>query len=359
MGNPGVQFGIQDFIPFLRNQVAYQAPEWVKTFFPYIWIVVAVSCYGFRVFIIIYSYFASQKMYGATTFQRDFLVYLTAAVMAIAAVFVLFRVIGVLFWLSGGLYSNGINLMSIVVQNCSLMVQTHVPTLVELPYSMALVMVLMGLTLSSLAGYFVHWLSHQSRFLWLITHRPHHVPEILHPIGAPLAFNFDFLLVFPALIFNVLFTKLFFVEPLILETTIVLIFYYNFEIFNHSASHYEFAYRNKFVRFFSDISGNGVYHYMHHTSEEGKDAVNLGGGFLLLWDRLFGTFVQPTEIKPKTGLTNNPKIRMNPFRINFSGFAQLGYELKYNKDWLIRLRIIFGSIWYKPPFTKDYLVISE
>jgi hypothetical protein len=37
----------------------------------------------------------------------------------------------------------------------------------------------------------------------------------------------------------------------------------------------------------------------------------------------------------------------------------LAYEWKMNKDWGIRFKIIFGSIWYKPPVTKDFLVIGE
>jgi hypothetical protein len=83
--------------------------------------------------------------------------------------------------------------------------------------------------------------------------------------------------------------------------------------------------------------------------------VNLGGGPFLIWDRLFGTYRKPYAEPPPLGLTNQPEIIWNPFRISFSGFAQMWYEWKHNKDWVVRFKIIFGSIWYKPPITKDYL----
>lgn len=355
-GNPGVKFGIEDIIPFLRDQISYNAPDLVKRYFPYVWAIVALSCYSFRVYMIIASYFSSMKAFNPQNFQRDLVVYLSAGLMALASVFLLFRLIGFIFWLSGHDYMTGVHLVQIFIEKCRLFVNAYVPTIVNLPYPVALLSILMGLTLSSLSGYLVHWLTHQSRFLWLTTHRPHHLPEMLHPLGAPLAFNFDFLLVIPSLIFNVLFTKLFYADSLILETTIILIFYYHFEIYNHMATHYDISFRNKLVRFFCDITGSGIYHYMHHTSEEGKDAVNLGGGMFLIWDRIFGTYAQPPAIKPNTGLTNNPTVIMNPFRVNFSGFAQLWYELKHNRDFKTRWRIIFGSIWYIPPHTKEYLI---
>lgn len=355
-GNPGVKFGLEDFIPLLRQQISYKAPAVVKTYFPYLWVAVAVSCFSFRVYMMAATYFAAMKHFEPAKFQRDVLVYLSAALMAIAVTFLLFRTIGFLFWISGHDFATGVHLVQRLVDICTSFVDRHIPTLIALPYPLALLMVLLGFTISSLGGYFVHWLTHQSRLLWLTTHRPHHMPEMLHPLGAPLAFNFDFLLVIPSLIFNVFFAKLFFADALLLETTLVLLFYYHFEIYNHAATHYEVSYHNKLVRFFCDISGSGIYHYMHHTSEEGKDAVNLGGGAFLLWDRIFGTYTQPPAIKPVTGLTNNPTVIMNPLRVNFSGFAQLWYELKHNKELKTRWLILFGSIWYKPPYTKEYLI---
>jgi hypothetical protein len=53
-----------------------------------------------------------------------------------------------------------------------------------------------------------------------------------------------------------------------------------------------------------------------------------------------------------------PTMKLNPFRIIFSGLAQMVYELRMNRDWLTRMKIIFGGIYYVPPITKDFLVIG-
>ncbi len=358
IGNPGIQLGISDFIRLLRGQISYEAPALVKQIFPYIWVVLVLSCYIFRVYFIISSYFISLKMFDRQKFQRDFLVYILSVVLVVASTILLFRLIGLIYWLSGNGFHNGVMVLENMSDYFTRFIQKNVPTFVELPYPLALLTVLLGLTISSLGGYFIHWLTHQSRLLWLTVHRPHHMPEILHPVGIPLAFNFDFILIIPGLLFNVVFTKLVYSGSLLLETTLILIFYYHFEIFNHLSTHYHTAYHNKFVRFFSDLTGSGIYHYVHHTSEVGKETVNLGGGIYLLWDRIFGTFELPKPIQPDKGLSGNPKILMNPFRVTFSGFAQIWYEWKHNRSWKTRWLILFGNVFYKPPITKEYLILG-
>ncbi len=132
------------------------------------------------------------------------------------------------------------------------------------------------------------------------------------------------------------------------------------EAFNHSIVHYDFALRNPIIRNMSRIFGEfGVYHLMHHSAKPEDHTINLSGAPFCFWDRVFGTYRKPYDTAPPLGLTNQPDIIMNPLRITFSGIAQLWYEWKHNKDWSIRFKIIFGSIWYKPPVTKDFLVIGE
>ncbi|MBK9329620.1 MAG: sterol desaturase family protein [Sphingobacteriales bacterium] len=358
IGNPGLKIGISDFIRLLQGQISYEAPAIVKQLFPYMWIAGVLSCYIFRVYLIISSYFISMRMFDRQKFQRDFLVYIFSVVLVVAATVLLFRIIGLIYWLSGNGFHNGVMVMENMADRFQYFIYNNIPTLVELPYPVALLTIFLGLTVSSLGGYFIHWLTHQSRLLWLTVHRPHHMPEILHPVGIPLAFNFDFILIIPGLLFNVLFTKLFYEGSLILETTLILIFYYHFEIFNHLSTHYHTAYHNRFVRFFSDLTGSGIYHYVHHTSEVGKETVNLGGGIYLLWDRIFGTFEQPQPTPPNTGLSGNPSILMNPFRVTFSGFAQIWFELKHNHSLKTRWLILFGNVFYKPPVSKEYLILG-
>lgn len=76
----------------------------------------------------------------------------------------------------------------------------------------------------------------------------------------------------------------------------------------------------------------------------------------LFWDRVFGTYRIPPAVKPPVGLTNNPEIRLNPFAIVISGWQQIAYELRMNKDWLTRFKIIFGDIY--SPVTKDFLILG-
>jgi sterol desaturase/sphingolipid hydroxylase (fatty acid hydroxylase superfamily) len=359
IGNPGAPVGIREFISLLRGQVSYEAPALIKSIFPYVWIAVVFSCYSFRVYMIITSYFISVKKFGKARFQRDIWVYILSVAGVIIATVLLFRIIGLIFYLSGKGFHNGIYIIEHGAAAFTRFIDSNIPTLVELPYPLAVLMIFAGITLGALGGYFIHWLTHYSRVLWLTVHRPHHMPEILYPVGIPLAFNFDFVLVLPGLLFNVVFTKFFYTGPLILENSLILVFYYHFEIYNHLATHYHIAYKNKVVRFFSDLTGSGIYHYMHHTAEPGKLTVNLGGGLFMFWDRLFGTFEMPGPEPPKTGLTGNPKVRMNPWRVTFSGFAQIGYELKQNKGWKERWMILFGDVYYKPPVTKEYLICDQ
>jgi sterol desaturase/sphingolipid hydroxylase (fatty acid hydroxylase superfamily) len=173
----------------------------------------------------------------------------------------------------------------------------------------------------------------------------------------PPGFSFSFFLTIPGGLVAIICSKIVYVEPLVLEVILWHTLAYWFEIFNHSIVHYSFANNNIFIRFFSNFfGGNGVYHLMHHSAKETDQIINLGGGPLLIWDRVFRTYKKPYNEAPPLGLTNQPKMILNPFRIIFSGIAQLIYEWKNNSDWFTRAKIIFGDIYYVPPMSKDFLV---
>jgi hypothetical protein len=119
------------------------------------------------------------------------------------------------------------------------------------------------------------------------------------------------------------------------------------------------CYHNPFIRNITRLFGDlGVYHLVHHSAKPQDQTINLGGTPFMFWDRLFGTYRKPYAETPPVGLTNQPPIRWSPFRIIYSGIAQLIYEWKMNKDLLTRFKIIFGGIYYKPPVTKDFLVLK-
>ncbi|TDM06408.1 MAG: hypothetical protein C4K60_17775 [Ideonella sp. MAG2] len=230
-----------------------------------------------------------------------------------------------------------------------------VPTLVELPYPLSF---LFAILLVDFVTYAKHWVCHYSRFLWYTVHRVHHSAEVLHSLGIGPAFAFDIIFFrVPAIFLTLALTKLFHAEPLFLETLAFHACGLLVGKFSHASAFYKFAYHNVVVRRISDFYGAGVYHYTHHSAIEGEEAVNLAGTLYMFWDRLFGTYVKPREEKPPVGLTHQPDIVLNPFVLYFSGIHKIIYELKSNppKYWL---KIIFGSVHFTPPMTRDVLILG-
>jgi hypothetical protein len=197
----------------------------------------------------------------------------------------------------------------------------------------------------------VHW----SRFLWFVVHRSHHSPEYLHPFGSGPVFAFGFLIAVPFFLVKLAVSKMFYTEPLIVELLIIQVVFFVTEKFNHSSAFYEYAFKNKFVYSIFSFLGNGPYHMTHHSAKEGEEIVNLANLGFNFWDRLFGTFQQPDKVCPPLGLTHQPKIKLNPFRLYLSGILTILFELKHNevKYWF---KIIFGSVYFTPPVTRDFLI---
>ena len=335
--------------------VSLKAGLW--QWFPVAWLILAVMTFIFRVSVIIHSYIKSKKVLGSSNFDRYLLTYFTSFALATFLSIGLMSVFYGLAKLAGFEPKSGLNILNDGVEWLKALVDAYIPTLLNVnSYWLA---IFLTLFLSALPGYFVHWLSHKSRFFWYVFHRCHHCPQFLHPMGAPPAFAFDFLLVIPSGLVAIAISKLIYTEPLVMEMGLWFTFAYAFEIFNHSIVHYDFAYSNFFVRNMSRLIGDrGVYHLMHHSAKPNDQTINLGASPFLFWDRLFGTYRKPYESAPPLGLTKQPKMRMNPARIILSGIAQLWYEFKENKDWKTRLLVLFGPIHYLPPKTKEYLILG-
>lgn len=328
-----------------------------ETLFPYLWIAVSVFTIAVRVAVIFYSYIRSKQSLGNEGFLKIFYTYFTAFIVGFGAELVLVVALsGVAIW-AGLTLDLGGNIISYGVDRISELIDTYVPNLINIQsYWLTL---LISILVSGLPLYFVHWLSHKSRLVWYVFHRAHHVPQHLHPLAAPPAFVFNFLLALPSGLVAIAVSKLIHTEPLVMELALWGTFGYSMEIFNHSSSGYQFALKNFIVRNISRLYGDrGVYHLMHHSSKPGDEMINLSSGPWQLWDRVFGTYKAPYQETPNVGLTNDPIIHMNPMRIIFSGIAQLGFELKHNKSLSTRMRIIFGDIYYQPPVTRDYLIIG-
>jgi sterol desaturase/sphingolipid hydroxylase (fatty acid hydroxylase superfamily) len=301
----------------------------------------------------VWSYIASQREYSKEKFSRIFIAHLLSNAVAMLVTLLFFSLLGLIAWAMGFTFEEGKQLISQGYTRLSEWMKLYIPTITLLPYPVAL---LLGVVMGALPGYFSHWLAHKSRFVWLMNHRCHHTAEIMHPAGVG-AFMFlpELFSNIPTALLSAAITKLFYYEPLLFETIFLAVFYVLTEKFNHSTVFYDIAYRFRPLRWLSAYYGNGVYHYMHHTAIPGDEIVNVGGSPFLVWDRVFGTYRTPTAQKPPVGLTNQPTIKLNPFAIVLSGWQQIAYELWQNSSWRVRLKIIFGDIYYIPPVSKDFL----
>lgn len=150
-------------------------------------------------------------------------------------------------------------------------------------------------------------------------------------------------------------TQLFNPEPMIVEALILRLFNHSLGIYSHCEAYYAQMQHNRWLRRLSAFFGIGNYHYIHHSAKREHSLINLGNFGWMLWDRVFGTFVEPPDVPPPTGLTNNPPLYPNPLRLALAGVLQIGYELAHNplKLWP---RILFADSWYTPPVSQDFAI---
>lgn len=90
------------------------------------------------------------------------------------------------------------------------------------------------------------------------------------------------------------------------------------------------------------------HHRVHHASNIRYMDRN-HAGMLIIWDRLFGTFVEERDgEKPIYGITTNI-YTYNPVKIAFHEYAALWRDVKSTKSWKNKLKYIF----YPPGWSPD------
>ncbi len=331
----------------------------IREFLPYVWIAVAIFAVITRSIITIHSYYLSVKEIGEEKFNKYFSTFILTFLIG-STTMVILSVIGWFLsfenfnadWMNS-LINNGVTKFNGLIKSI-------------LPFSLNsdnyILSLIASILIAYFPGYIVHNLCHRTRLLWLLAHRPHHCPDFLFPLAAPnnnLAI-LEYLMAIPGAIFFIAISGMIYHEPLTIELAIWFTLCFSLESINHSIVHYDMALKNPIIKNFTTFfGGNGVYHLVHHSAKKQDQNVNLGGGPFLIWDRIFGTYRKPYEVVMPIGLTNQPKINMSPLNIVFNGFSQIWYELKMNRNWKIRFKIIFGDVNYKPPITKDFLILSE
>jgi sterol desaturase/sphingolipid hydroxylase (fatty acid hydroxylase superfamily) len=87
------------------------------------------------------------------------------------------------------------------------------------------------------------------------------------------------------------------------------------------------------------------HHRVHHGANETYLDRNYGG-ILIIWDRLFGTFVTEEE-RVRYGLTKNIDT-FNPLLVAFGEYAALARDLRAAGDWRTRLRIALRGPGWQP-----------
>ncbi len=322
----------------------------------------------FRAWIMLGSYFGYERAFGYKfPLHIVVIMILTNAVGALSIPVVL-ALIGVALKISGGNFSDGLLLIEHVVKTANDWVMAHVPTLVELnPWIAALLV----FHVAGFVHYWLHRLGHQSRALWMLFHRQHHLsPNLSQFSTTAVFFAFPLFIVFvvPYVFIFAAITKLFAAEPLYREVFVINTIFMASEIIGHSDVFYEWAVKKRWLSWPGFAFGGGVYHYLHHSAERSDavthqknykvNMVNMGGGLFFMWDIVFGTYTPLREKKPKVGLTGQPPLYYNPLRLGIGGLAQLIYELRHNRDWRTRLKILFGDSYYTPPVTRSYILKS-
>ena len=322
----------------------------------------------FRAWIMLGSYFGYERAFGYKfPLHIVVIMILTNAVGALSIPVVL-ALIGVALKISGGNFSDGLLLIEHVVKTANDWVMAHVPTLVELnPWIAALLV----FHVAGFVHYWLHRLGHQSRALWMLFHRQHHLsPNLSQFSTTAVFFAFPLFIVFvvPYVFIFAAITKLFAAEPLYKEVFVINTIFMASEIIGHSDVFYEWAVKKRWLSWPGFAFGGGVYHYLHHSAERSDavthqknykvNMVNMGGGLFFMWDIVFGTYTPLREKKPKVGLTGQPPLYYNPLRLGIGGLAQLIYELRHNRDWRTRLKILFGDSYYTPPVTRSYILKS-
>jgi len=102
-------------------------------------------------------------------------------------------------------------------------------------------------------------------------------------------------------------------------------------------------------KWFSFVFNTPSHHRVHHASNPQYLDKNYGG-VLILWDRLFGTFV-PEDLPVVYGLTKNITSH-NPFVIAFHEYAAIARDLRDANGLYDRL----GILWHGPAWRAPSLV---
>lgn len=323
---------------------------------------------SFRAWVMLRSYFGYERAFGYKFPMHIIVCMILVNAIGALSIPVVLALLGAALAVFGGNFDNGWMLLQHIVATTHGWVMAHVPTVVELNPWLATLLVFQ---IAGFMHYWLHRLGHQSRALWMLFHRHHHMsPNLSQFSTSAVFFAFPLFIVFvaPYVFIFATITKLFSAEPLYREVFVMNTIFMFAEVIGHSDVFYEWSVKKRWLSWPGFVFGGGVYHYLHHSAEPGDavsdeknykvNMVNMGGGLFFIWDKLFGTYTPLRDKKPIVGLTGQPTLYFNPLRLAIGGLLQLLYELIHNKNWKTRLKIILGNSYYTPPVTRCYILKS-
>jgi sterol desaturase/sphingolipid hydroxylase (fatty acid hydroxylase superfamily) len=226
-----------------------------------------------------------------------------------------------------------------------------VPKIVDIKGPFA---VILACLIGDFCFYWSHRLTHNMRLLWNLGHINHHRHENLtqfHFAAEPdvLALKASKgITLFMLPLLSALFTTdlagvgWFLIPVLLIDIWIDP---------SHSPMLYKLEQKYRVFRMMRLVFVTVGVHYTHHSNEprhNRKTGCNFGARFTL-WDRLFGTYVEPDEEIPQTGLFGkHADYCYNPIRFLLLPYVRFYRELRFNslRHWP---KILFGSVFYSPP----------
>lgn len=214
--------------------------------------------------------------------------------------------------------------------------------------------VIVAVVIGDFCFYWCHRLSHNIRLLWNLGHINHHRHENLtqfHFAAEPNVLLLESSNIARVLLIPLLGKLFTFDIAAVGWSLVVLLIIDAFIDPSHSPVLYSLENRFKALRLMRYIFVTPAVHYIHH-SKEPRHSKKTGCNFsarLTIWDRLFGTYVEPDTELPETGLFGTKTdYCYNPIRFIFLPYYRFYLELKRNsiKHWI---PILFGPTSYSPP----------
>ena len=191
------------------------------------------------------------------------------------------------------------------------------------------------LIIQDLLFYFLHLVDHYSRFFWAV-HVTHHSST-----------DYNFTVGFRSSVFQPLYRFIYYI-PLawIGFRPLDIMFMYSavqvWGIFIHTKT------IKKLPAFIEFIFVTPSHHRVHHGSNPLYLDKNMGM-FLIIWDRIFGTFQEEIKKEPVSyGLTTNPQNR-GPVNIVLHEFKSILYDLKKSDGIKNKVKYMF----YPPGWSPD------